>query len=272
MDIDATLIDRARGGDREALDQLVRATKDLVYNLAIRMLGSPSDAEDAAQEILIRIVTHLGSFRGDSAFRTWAYRVAANHLLTTRKRGSELRAESFDELAERLDGNLAAGDPPADDQLLVREAKLMCTTTMLACLDRDHRLAYILGEIFELASDEGAAILDISSDAFRKRLSRARDRMAEFMGKQCGLVNASNACRCDKQAGHYAKLGVLDGKRLQFGAVACRTEGRPERVADLDTVGRAIEVFRASPEFIAPESLVREIKRALYAGSSDLLR
>ncbi|HUJ60095.1 MAG TPA: RNA polymerase sigma factor [Kofleriaceae bacterium] len=271
MDIDAALIERARGGERAALDQLVRATKDMVFNLAIRMLGSPSDAEDATQEILIRIVTHLGSFRGESSFRTWAYRVASNHLLTTRKRGAELRADSFDALEERLANNLTAGDPPADDKLLVREAKLICTTTMLACLDRDHRLAYILGEIFDLASDEGAAILEISPEAFRKRLSRARDRMSEFMGKQCGIVNAASACRCAKQAGHAVKAGYLDAKKLEWAALGCVKEGRPERVADLDTVGRAIEVFRSSPEFIAPESLVRGIQRALDAGSSDLL-
>jgi RNA polymerase sigma factor (sigma-70 family) len=272
MEIDPTLIERARGGDREALDEVVRGTKDMVFNLAIRMLGSPTDAEDATQEILIRIVTHLGSFRGDSAFRTWAYRVASNHLLTTRKRGAELRADSFDALEDRLAENLAAGDPAVDDQMLVHEAKLICTSTMLACLDRDHRLAYILGEIFELASDEGAAILEISSDAFRKRLSRARDRMGEFMGKQCGLVNPASACRCAKQAGHAVQAGYLDPKRLAWGALGCRPERKPERVADLDTVARAIEVFRSSPEFIAPASLVAEIKRILDGGSSDLLR
>ena len=198
MEVDTALVDRARGGDRDALGQLVAATKDMVFNLAIRMLGSPSDAEDATQEILIRIITHLGSFRGESAFRTWAYRVASNHLLTTRKRGAELRADSLDALGERLADNLAAGDPAVDDQLIVHEAKLICTSTLLACLDRDHRLAYILGEIFELAGDEGAAILDIAPDAFRKRLSRARARMDEFMAKQCGLVNPASTCRCAK--------------------------------------------------------------------------
>jgi RNA polymerase sigma factor (sigma-70 family) len=272
MDVDAAMIERARGGEREALDQLVRATKDLVFNLSIRMLGSPSDAEDATQEILLRIVTHLGSFRGESAFRTWAYRVASNHLLTTRKRGAELRADSFDALGERLADNLAAADPPADDQLVVREAKLICTSTMLACLDRDHRLAYILGEIFELAGDEAAAILEISPDAYRKRLSRARDRMTEFMAEQCGLLNSSSSCRCAKQAGHAVNAGYLDPNRLAFGALGCRVERKPERVGDLDAVARAIEVFRASPDFIAPDALVAGVQHALSAGSSDLLR
>ncbi|HEY1813902.1 MAG TPA: RNA polymerase sigma factor [Kofleriaceae bacterium] len=272
MDVDAALIERARSGEREALDQLVRATKDLVYNLSIRMLGSPSDADDATQEILIRIVTHLGSFRGDSAFRTWAYRIASNQLLTTKKRGAELRIDSFDELGSRLADNLAAGDPPVDDQLVVREAKLICTSTMLACLDRDHRLAYILGEIFELAGDEAAAILEIAPDAYRKRLSRARERMTEFMGKTCGLVNADNACRCAKQAGHAVSAGHLDPNRLAFGAIACRVERKPERVGDLDAVARAIEVFRSSSELVAPDSLVARVQRALNTGSSDLLR
>jgi RNA polymerase sigma factor (sigma-70 family) len=271
MDVDTALIDRARGGDRDALGQLVAATKDMVFNLAIRMLGSPSDAEDATQEILIRIVTHLGSFRGESAFRTWAYRVASNHLLTTRKRGAELRADSLDALGERLADNLAAGDPAVDDQLMVREAKLICTSTMLACLDRDHRLAFILGEIFELAGDEAATILDIAPDAFRKRLSRARARMDEFMAKQCGLVNAASACRCAKQAGHAVKVGHLDAKQLAWNALGCRSERRPERIADLDTVGNAIAVFRSHPEFIAPERLVAGVKRALDGGASDLL-
>jgi RNA polymerase sigma factor (sigma-70 family) len=271
MDSHAELVERARAGEREALDELVRATKDLVFNLALRMLGVVADAEDATQEILIKIVTHLASFRGDSSFRTWAYRVAANHLLTMRKRGAEVRVSSFEQFGEALDANLVAGDPAVDDQLVVREAKLICTSMMLACLDRDHRLAFVLGEIFELASDEGAAILEISSDAFRKRLSRARDRMTEFMGARCGLVNPSNACRCAKQAGHAVAMGRLDPKRLAWGALGCRPTPKPERVADIDSVAYAIEVFRAHPDFIAPEAVLEGIKQVLGAGSSDLL-
>lgn len=272
MDTQGELIARARTGDKAALEELVRATKDLVYNLAVRMLGSPADAEDATQEILLKLVTRLDSFRGESAFRTWAYRVAANHLLTTKKRGAELRAESFDELGEKLAGNLAAGDLPVDEQALVQEAKLICTSTMLACLDRDHRLAYILGDIFELASDEGAAILEIASDAFRKRLSRARERMTEFMSRTCGLVDASRACRCGKQAGHAIAAGYLDPKQLAFGSQACRLEPKPERLDDLDGVARAIAVFRGHPQYIAPDALVRHVRRALDSGASDLLR
>jgi RNA polymerase sigma factor (sigma-70 family) len=275
MDLQPELVERARNGDRAALDELLRGAKDLVYNLAIRMLGSPADAEDATQEILLKIATHLDSFRGDSAFRTWAYRVASNHLLNTRKRGAaEQRVTSFDELEGRLAGNLAAGEPAVDDQLLVSEAKLICTTSMLACLDRDHRLAYILGEIFELANDEAAAIMEIGADAFRKRLSRARERMAQFMTRTCGLVDEANSCRCGKQAGHALAAGYLDAKCLVWSTHRTRERRQQShaRLADLDAMSRAIEVFRSHPEFIAADALVAGVRRALEAARSDLLQ
>src|SRR5437762_1736338 len=102
----------ARSGDQAALGQLIGMCKGLIYNLAIRMLGDPTDAEDATQEILIRVVTGLATFRGDSAFKTWVYRVASNHLLTARKRRAEQMHESLDALGQQLAEGVADGDPP----------------------------------------------------------------------------------------------------------------------------------------------------------------
>src|SRR5262249_22269550 len=85
------LIAGAQQGDAAALEALVRAIQDQIYRLAMRMVGDPADAEDATQEILVKVITHLGSFRGESTFGTWMYRVAANHLLTLRKLRSEER-------------------------------------------------------------------------------------------------------------------------------------------------------------------------------------
>jgi RNA polymerase sigma factor (sigma-70 family) len=259
----AELVARARAGERSAIDELVRGTTDLVYNLSVRMLGSPADAEDATQEILMKLVTHLDSFRGDSAFRTWAYRVASNHLLTTRKRGAEMRVDSFDDLGDKLANNLADGDLPADDQVLVHEGKLICTSMMLACLDRDLRLAFILGEILELASDEAAAILEIAPDAYRKRLSRARERMAEFTTKTCGLVDEANACRCSTQAAHAVRVGMLDPKCLVWSSLPRHAETQQARVAEIDGISRAVAIFRGRPDFVPPSALVEGMRRVL---------
>ncbi|MEZ5118277.1 MAG: sigma-70 family RNA polymerase sigma factor [Candidatus Nanopelagicales bacterium] len=78
---DEELVRQATAGDRDALERLVRRHQSWVYNIAVRMTWRTDRAEDAAQEILLKIVTHLATFEGKSRFRTWAYRIAVNHLL-----------------------------------------------------------------------------------------------------------------------------------------------------------------------------------------------
>src|SRR5438309_10749662 len=92
----------AQEGDRRALASVIRAIQKDVYNLALRFLWHPQDAEDASQEVLIRIVTGLSCFRGEIRFRTWVYRVACNKLLTLRKQRMEEQAVSFEEFGEDL--------------------------------------------------------------------------------------------------------------------------------------------------------------------------
>ncbi len=268
-DSENQLVARARAGDRDALEALVAAMQDLVYNLAVRMLNSTTDAEDMTQEILLKLVTSLGSFRGESTFRTWAYRVASNHLLTARKRAAEERGVSFESMQERLESGFTAPDPPVEDQMVLREAKLICTTMMLSCLDRDHRIAFILGEVLELPSEEGAAVLEISDDAFRKRVSRARARMEAFMKPTCDLVDSANPCTCGKIAAKGLKLGFIDPKHLVWANRPVKPSAA--RVADIDGISRAVAVFRGHPDYATPTAVVEGVKRALKARTSDLL-
>ena len=158
--------------------------------------GIPPTPRTPPRRILLRVITHLGSFRGESAFTTWVYRVAANHLLTTRKRRAEREELTFERFAEQLDEGLAPEAPGADElvekRLLAEEVKLGCTQGMLLCLDRDHRLAYILGDVFRLKGPQAAEIAGVSAATFRKRLSRARARLHGFLERKCGLVNPAS--------------------------------------------------------------------------------
>ena len=256
------LVARSRRGERDALEDLVRAVADDVYNLAMRMLSDPADAADACQEILVRVVTNLAGFRGESSFSTWVYRVAANHLLTARKRRFEQMNVSFAMVDEHLDRCLDryAADPTGyetRDPVLIEEAKIQCTQAMLLALDREERLAYVLGEILELPSEQAAAIVDIRAEAFRKRLSRARQRVEAFMARKCGLVNQANACRCDKQVKPAIELGVMDPNHLRFATHARRTARRIESLAS------AAQVFRSHPDYRAPDTFVQAMRRVL---------
>lgn len=266
------LLERARGGDRDALEDIVRAIQADVYGLAIRMLWHPQDAEDASQEILVKVITHLGTFRGESSFRTWVCRIATNHLLNVRKSRVEMLDLTFSAFAANLQEGLA--DPPSgrpDQKLLEEEVKIGCTQAMLLCLDREHRMAYILGEVFGVTGDEGAELMDIDPAAFRKRLSRARERVREFMGTHCGLVNAYSQCRCVRRIGPAIRAGRIDPDHLLFVGPPGGKPGLRRPVQEMEELHRTAAVFRSHPDPAAPASLVQRIRTAMESGRLSIL-
>src|SRR5215510_15437334 len=116
------LVEEAKAGSRQALERVLEAIQDMVYGLALRMLWHPEDARDATQEILIRVITRLGSFRGESKFTTWVYRVAANYLRDARKSRLEEQQYTFERFSDELDEHLS--DTPKPNNLPMDEALL----------------------------------------------------------------------------------------------------------------------------------------------------
>ena len=166
---------RKPGRNHEALDRLVRALQGDVYGLALRMLWNREDAEDATHEILVLTVTRLAQFDHRSRLKTWVYRVAVNYLLDVKKSPVERMHLNFQAFADDLVEGLSSDGPAdAEHSALVEEVKIGCTLGMLQCLDRAHRLAYVLGEILELPGPDCAEALGISPELFRKRLQHAR--------------------------------------------------------------------------------------------------
>lgn len=248
------LVRRAQGGDRDALEGVVAAIQRDVYGLALRFLWHPQDAEDAAQEVLIRVVTRLGGFRGESEFRTWVWRIAANTLLNLRRSRMERSAMSFSDFAADLeDGqsdDLPAVPPDVEQALLLEEVKIGCSLGMLLCLERPQRLAYILGEILELEHREGAAVLGISPAAFRQRVARARRAVSDFMLGHCGLVNPDNACRCRRRVNAAVALGRIDPRQLLHAGSLERARRFPQVLVEirrLEETRRAAALFHSHP-------------------------
>src|SRR5437660_1685165 len=109
-----------------APENLIGTLQPKMYGLALRMLWHPEDAKDATQEILLRIVTHLATFRGQSSFFTWAHRVGANHLLTWRKSRVEAQGLTFENFGRDLQEGLEDKSPWPDDRLLFQEIRVGC--------------------------------------------------------------------------------------------------------------------------------------------------
>jgi RNA polymerase sigma factor (sigma-70 family) len=199
---------QALGGDRDALDRLVRHLQTDVYGLALRMLWNREDAEDATQEILVRVVTRLAQFDSRSKLRTWVYRIAVDYILDVKKSPVERMQLNFHAFSEDLaDGLSSDGPTEVERSLLIEEVKIACTLGMLQWLDRPHRLAYVLGEILELPGPEAAEALDIAPELFRKRLQHARAAIEAFTRVHCGLVSDSAACGCHRRVPAAIRLG-----------------------------------------------------------------
>jgi RNA polymerase sigma factor (sigma-70 family) len=261
---------RAKAGDRNALESVIRAVQQDVYGMALHFLWHPQDAEDAAQEILIRVFTGLRNFRGDSGFRTWVYRVCCNTLLSLRKKRMEQRTTSFEEfgsdLARGLSDDTLRVEYDLDEQLLLEEVKIGCTLAMLMCLDRNHRLAYILGEIVELDHHEAAEVLELAPATFRKRLSRARASITSFMACRCGLVNPANACRCRRRVATAVDLGRVDPANLLFASSRDHAKRFPEvlaKIRQLEDTRRAAALYRSHPEPRPSEAFVSWLRKVL---------
>src|SRR5215831_3458166 len=252
---DRALVLRAKSGDAAAVEDLIVRHQPWIYNIAVRMLYHPQDAEDATQEILVKALTALSSYEGRSRFRTWLYRIAVNHVLNTKRGRLEPPTMSFGCYAHGLDRTPDLDLPdqrsvPVDVRLLVEEARLSCTTGMLLCLDREQRLAYILGEIFEVADVVGAELLEISRDNFRQRVARARRDLHSFMTDRCGLVNRANPCRCAKKTRGFMKAGYVDPEHLLFAQEHLRQvrEVVPKTYETLRTLDdQYAEIYRQHP-------------------------
>src|SRR5947199_937783 len=140
-DADRALVERAAAGERQALEDLVRRHQAWIYNIVIRMLAHPQDAEDATQEVLIKALTRLSTFEGRSRFRTWLYRIVVNHVLNMKRARAETAQWTFQKYGDGLDNSPDSELPdpravPVDVQLLVDEARITCSTGMLLCLSR----------------------------------------------------------------------------------------------------------------------------------------
>lgn len=249
MDDKPTLEQLARSavaGDRAAVTEIVRTLQPDVYALALRMLWHPQDAEDATQEILVRVVTRLAQFDFKSRLKTWVYRVATNHLLDVKKSCVERQKLSFTSFADDLAEGLAS-DGPADHErsLLTEEVKIGCTLGMLQCLDRPHRIAYVLGEILELPAPEAAEALDMDPAAFRKRLQRARDAIEAFTRAHCGIASMDAACACHRRVSAAIRLGRVDPGAPQFARTSSSFVEARALIQRVEHAKRTLELQRS---------------------------
>lgn len=256
------LAERAAAGDQKALASLIQGIQDRIYGLAVKMLYSVSEAEDAAQEILIRIITRLDSFRGESRFDTWAMKIAVNHLLSWRKRVGK-RNFTFRTCEEMILRDQPDPELPAESALVVHEMRIICVQGLFQCLDRNHRVAYILARTMDVTGGEGAEILGITPANFRQRVSRARKAIQAFLVENCELFEKSNPCKCRVQARAAIDKNLIDPVQPRHISRARTRVKAVARLEEMEEMAREVALMRIHPDYAAPGALAGRIQELL---------
>ncbi|MCI4671825.1 MAG: RNA polymerase sigma factor [Bacteroidia bacterium] len=262
MKAEEQLIKLAIQGDKDALEQLLISVEGMIYNLALRMLWHPEDAKDATQEILIKVLTNLGSFKYQSGFKTWVYKLSTNNLINFKKR-IQTKKLSFEAYSGYLNQGLSDGihytDNEVEQNLLIVEAKVGCSNAMLQCLNATNRLVYIIGEILELNSREAAFIMETTPVNFRKRLSNSRKKLHAFIHRNCGIVNPSNPCRCHKKVDDAIENNRINPEKLLF----TKTERTEQLIVSISSIQDEVGLYQSNPDYQSPDEVLGEIKRII---------
>ena len=182
-DADKKLARRASRGDVGAFSGLVQEHSGLVYRVALRVLGA-RDAQDASQEVWVRVWRNIGNFRGDSAFTTWLYRITMNTCLSLRQKESRREQRQYDGempfLAEPGGGD---ADPEASALNAERREEIEAA---LEHVRDDHRAALVLRHMEGLSYAEIAEVLDVPDGTAKGWVSRGRAAMLVALSKENG--------------------------------------------------------------------------------------
>lgn len=245
------LVQLCQEGNKQSLETLIKPIQPLVFNLSLRFLWNREDAEDATQEILIKIISNLHKYDGRSQFKTWAYRVATNYLINLTKTKIETVLTSFEVFSNDLSNSkdLIEYNQP-DKNLLEKELKIGCTLAMIQCLDRDLRITFILGGILKIKSQVGSTITNSTPENFRKRLALSRKILASFLDGNCGVYNPNNKCRCNKRISSALSCGKIDKNNLSFSNKIERYNNEMEELHSLAGIYNNHGVFKSEKSII----------------------
>ena len=176
------LISLASRGDQAAFEQLLDHYQKPVYHQALRLVGNPEDAADVTQEVFLKVWKHLPSFRGESSFSTWLYRLTDNAALDLIRREKKRRGDaSLDDEESSL--TLPADPAPTPHQAVERKELHQAVADGLAQLSEEHRQVLIMREVNGLSYEQIADILDLSPGTVKSRIARARISLAKFLQK-----------------------------------------------------------------------------------------
>ncbi len=197
---ETTLVGRALSGDERAFTELVEPLRRPLFAYVYRMVTHRADAEDLTQDVLVRVLENLRTYRAQASFKTWVFGIATHACLDHLRAKKRWRVEAQLEGEREHDANPEEVDAlqslvsQADFVYEVREHIAFCFACIGRTLDPEEQAAIMLKEVLGFTAQEAAGILEVSEPIFRHRLSAARSKMIGSFDGLCQLINKSGAC------------------------------------------------------------------------------
>lgn len=181
------LIERASGGDPSAFNELMAMHEKRMYAVALRMFANREDAQDCLQEAMLRVYRAIGSFKGQSSFATWVYRITMNTCLDELRRKKNRQATSLDNLLDQ-------GWGPTDGENVPERRAIQAETRrqlsgLIRELPEDMRSAVVLRDVQGYSYEEIAQILDVNVGTIKSRISRGREKLREKLSSKAELFD-----------------------------------------------------------------------------------
>ena len=185
---DAELVERFKGGDRRAFDEIVRRYQHRVFTLALRWMGNEQVATEVSQDVFLALFRSLHGFRGDAQLSTWIYRVVVNHCKNRRLYRRRRKMDRHEPLeGDRGDDDgpkrQIAGDGPGPDQAVHQSDAERMIREALEQLPEDQRAIIVMRDVEDLAYEEIGDLLGLPRGTVKSRLHRARVHLARVLAR-----------------------------------------------------------------------------------------
>ncbi len=245
----------------ELFDSLYRDNQSKVYKLALGLAGNPHDAEDITQEAFFRAFRSYHTFREESSFFTWIYKITLNVANDYLKQRTKLPIFTLTEdlgysIEEIVDSN-PSNDP--ETELLSHQARVKCLHALTECLPADQRKVFCLAVNLALPHKVIAEIMDCSTGSVKTTLHRARKRWFGYMEDKCQLIKKSNPCNCKQ----FVRFGLSQGWISKQAAVVPRPPLAIQVKEDIISMWELRDLYRDLYPESADESLAQRIREGI---------
>lgn len=262
MKYELELLEKARGGDAGAIDELLRIHERSVYRFGLRMCGNEDAARDVLQETLLAAFKNLRGYRGDAALSTWLYQIARSFCMKQRRltQGQPRTHESTDAKEAR---EVPAPVSGQDERAHARQMAELIQVAM-ASLSAEAREVLVLRDVEGLSAEESAEVLEISVPAVKSRLHRAR---AALSAQLAAVLEAPQGTPCPELT---AELSAAAEEKVDQ-AMCERVEAHLARCARCneacESLKRTVSMCRAIPGGDVPAPVKAAVRAALKAAA-----